>query len=338
MVAGRALRWPRDASLRNLPVSLFASVMGFAGLALAWRVVHAAAGLPAWIGEAAGAWAVLVFLVLTLAYLAKTIRHPQAVCAEFQHPVAGNFFGTFVISLLLLSAVTGPYDAGLSHAMWTAGVVSTLCLTYVVTARLLRGNVDPDHALPAWFVPCVATLDIPVTGAQMPMAWAAEVNLLACAIGTVLAAVLFVVVLARLVHRAPLAPAAVPSLMVLMAPFAVGCLAWTRMTGRVDGTAALLFYFALFLFVVTAPKIFRAGVPFSTTWWTVGFPLAALANAAAAYAQFRAAWPLYLIAAALLITLILVLAVLTVRTLRAAFNGSLFVRQGALIDSGRALE
>lgn len=325
MAALRAVPWSRDASLRNLPVSLFASVMGFAGLTLAWRVGHAAFGLPGWIGEAAGGWALLLFVVLTVAYIAKTLRYPHAVRAEFRHPVAGNFFGTFVIALLLVSAVIGPYAADLARAVWTAGVVATLWLTYAVTARLLCGNVDPDHALPAWIVPCVATLDIPVTGAQMPMAWAAEVNLLACAIGTVLASVLFVTIVARLVHRAPLAPAAVPSLMVLMAPFAVGSLACTRMTGHFDGTAALLLYFALFFFVVTAPKVFRPGVPFSITWWTVGFPLAALANAAAAYARFRGAWPLYLIAAALLIALVLLLVVLTVRTLRLALNGNLFV-------------
>ncbi|MES2531109.1 MAG: C4-dicarboxylate ABC transporter, partial [Pseudomonadota bacterium] len=44
-----------QASIRNLPVNLFASVMGLSGLALAWRVAHGSLGAPAFVGEAIGA-------------------------------------------------------------------------------------------------------------------------------------------------------------------------------------------------------------------------------------------------------------------------------------------
>lgn len=36
-----------EASVRNLPVNLFASVMGLSGLALAWRLAHESLGVPA---------------------------------------------------------------------------------------------------------------------------------------------------------------------------------------------------------------------------------------------------------------------------------------------------
>ena len=314
---------PGASSVRNLPVNLFASVMGLSGLALAWRLAHSSLGAPALIGEAIGAFAVGIFLLLAGGYLAKLAKHPEAVQAEFQHPVSGNFFGTIAISLLLLSAVVGPYSATAARALWSVGVLATFVLCYVVVSRLLKGQVDASHAVPAWIIPCVATLDIPVTGAQMPMAWVAEVNLLAGAVGAVLALVLFALIVNRLVHRDPLAPGMTPSLMILVAPFAVGCLAYSNIVGGMDRFGALLFYFALFMFAVVAPKVFRPSVPFSAGWWAISFPMAALANAALKYAEFRASAPHWLLAMGLLAALSLVLAVLTLRTLRIALNGQL---------------
>ncbi|WP_295950783.1 SLAC1 anion channel family protein [Rhodoferax sp.] len=314
---------PGATSIRNLPVNLFGSVMGLSGLALAWRLAHNSLGAPAWVGEAIGAFAVGVFLLLAWAYLAKLVKHPGAVRAEFHHPVTGNFFGTIAISLLLLSVVVGPYSPSAAQAIWTMGVVVTFMLCYAVVSRLLKGQVDASHTVPAWIVPCVATLDIPVTSGQMPMAWVGEVNLLAAAVGTVLALVLFVMIVSRLVHRDPLAPGMAPSLVILMAPFAVGFLAYSNIVGGIDRFAALLFYFALFMFAVVAPKVFRPSVPFSAAWWAISFPMAALVNAALKYAEFRGNAPLWILAAVLLAALSLALAVLTVRTVWIALNWKL---------------
>lgn len=314
-----------EASLRHLPVNLFASVMGLSGLAMAWRLAHGSLGVPAFVGEAIGAFALGVFVLLALGYAMKLAKHPRAVHAEFHHPVTGNFFGTIVISMLLLSAVVAPYSASAARALWTLGAIATFALSFFVVSRLLKGQVDTSHAVPAWLIPGVATLDIAVTaGTEWPVAWTAELSLLAAAVGAVLALVLFVLIVGRLVHQTPLAPAMTPSLMILVAPFAVGFLAYTNIMGGIDRFAALLFYFALFMFAVLVPKVFRPGVAFSPAWWAIGFPLAALVNAALKYAQLRATTPLWAIAIALLGVLTVALAVLTVRTLHIAFNGKLF--------------
>ena len=313
-----------QGSVRNLPVNLFASVMGLSGLALAWRLAHDSLGAPAIVGEAIGAFALVVFLLIAAGYLTKLARHPQAVRAEFHHPVAGNFFGTIAISVLLLSAIVAPYSAPLAHFAWTVGLLATFALSFIGLSRLLKGQVDASLAVPAWIIPGVATLDIPVTGAHMPMAWAPEVNLAASAIGVVLALVLFTMIVGRLVHRDPLAPAMEPSLMILVAPFAVGFLAYTNIVGEIDRFASLLFYFGLFMFAVVAPKVFRRGASFAPSWWAIGFPMAALANAALKYAESHASAPLWVIATLLLAALNVALAVLTVKTVRIALNGKLF--------------
>lgn len=312
------------ASVRNLPVSLFSSVMGLSGLALAWRLAHGSLGAPAAVGEAVAALALGVFVLVSCGYLLKVVKHWHAVQAEFQHPVAGNFFGTVVISILLLSAIVAPYSVSAARALWIVGVLSTFTLSFVAVSRLLKGQVDASHAVPAWLIPGVATLDIAVTGGHMPMAWAAELNLTAGAVGAVLALVLCVMIISRLVHRDPLVPAMTPSLMILVAPFGVGFLAYSNIVGGIDRFAALLFYFGLFMFIVLAPRVFRPGIRFSPAWWAIGFPMAALVNAALKYAEFQASRPLWLLAGVLLGALSLALAVLTVRTVWVALDGSLF--------------
>lgn len=192
-----------------------------------------------------------------------------------------------------------------------------------MVSRLLSGNQDAQHAVPAWLIPGVATLDIAVAGAQMPMAWAYEFNVFAIAVGTVLALMFFTRIFAQLVHEPAMAKGMTPSLMILIAPFEVGFLAYTNFFGVIDHFASLLFYFGLFLFAILAFKVFRKDVPFSPAWWAISFPIAALSNAALKYAYAQDSIVLSAVAYLILAFLTIALAVLTVKTLKILFNGKL---------------
>lgn len=311
-------------SIRQLPINLYGAVMGLAGMALAWRLAVPAFGAPVVVGEAMGFFALTVFVAHSAGYLAKLALHPAAVREEFSDPVSGNFFGQLAISLLLLSSVLMPYGQAFAQALWTVGVAVTLALAWLVGSRLLKGKLAPGHMLPVWIIPGVGVLDIGVTGGHMPMAWAAEINLGAMAVGAMLALVLWTLIIHRLAHGDPLPARMRPSLMILMAPFAVGFLAWVHVFGQVDRFAGALFYFGLFVFAVVAPKVFRRDVRFSPGSWAVSFPMAALASAAIVYAQAQGGALLHGLAGLLLGVLTLVLAVLTVRTLHWVFSGKLF--------------
>ncbi len=310
-------------SIKNLPINLFGSVMGLAGLGLAWRLSGQFYGYGAVLGEVLGGLAGLVFVLLTLSYLTKWIKHPETVRAEFNHPIASNFFGTVTIALLLLSAVAAPHNQSLGQALWVLGSLLTVLLAGLLVSRLLSGDQDQLHVVPAWLVPGVASLDIAVTGAHMPMKWAPEFNLLAVAIGTVLALIFYTRIFSRLVHQTTLAKGMVPSLMILIAPFEVGFLAYVNMFGT-DRFASVLFYFGLFLFVVLSFKVFRRDVPFGPSWWAISFPIAALSNAALTYAHAQDNTLLTIIAAVILLFLTAVLAVLVVKTLTRLFSGKFF--------------
>lgn len=313
------------SSVQHLPVNLFGAVMGLSGLSLAWRGASKVFGTSPAIADVIGVVAVITFVALAIGYLAKWRLYPAAVKAEFNHPVAGNFFGTITIAILLLSSVVGVYSETLGQVVWTIGSVLTIALTYVIASRLFRGKGDPTHVGPAWLIPGVATLDIAVAGGTMPMAWAPEVNLFAVSVGAVMALVFFVMIFSRLVHHDPLPAGMVPSLIILIAPFEVGFLAYVNVTQHVDMFAALLFYFGLFLFVVLAAKVFRRSVPFAASWWAISFPMAALSNAALKYAHHADTGMLHIVAAVILALLTLAIAVLFVRTLHRLFTHRLLV-------------
>lgn len=307
------------ASVKNLPVNLFGSVMGIAGLALAWRGASHLFGADPAIANGIGLLSLLVFAALAAGYLRKWAAFPAAVRAEFQHPVAGNFFGKVAIALLLLSSVLAPWSATLQKLVWAIGSIATLALGYVVVSRVLRGNMAAANVVPAWLIPGVASLDIAVTGG----AWGQQVNLLALGIGTAIAIVFFVLIFSRLVHGEPLPAGMTPSLMVMIAPFEVGFLAYVNVTQHVDMFAAMLFYFGLFMFLVLAPRVFRRSVPFAPSWWAISFPIAALVNAAIRYAAVADSAAVEVLAGVLLVFLTITIAVLLLRTLQSLFNGKL---------------
>ncbi len=312
------------SSLQHLPVNLFASVMGVSGLSLAWRQASRQFGTSALVDAAIGGVAIALFVLLCAAYLAKAILHPQAVCREFRHPIAGNFFGTVSIAMLLISSVVAPLGAAASQALWVLGAAATIALAFTLVSRLLRGKVDAGHALPAWLIPGVATLDIAVAGGTLPAAWAHELNLFALAVGTMVALVFFTMIMSRLIHHhEKLASEMVPSLMILVAPFEVGFLAYTAFFQRVDAFAAMLFYFGLFVFFALVFKVFRRGIPFAAGWWALSFPLAALSNAALRYADHVRWWPATVFAVAMLAFLSVLIGVLLLRTLQLFVDGRL---------------
>ncbi|QHW29616.1 C4-dicarboxylate ABC transporter [Paenibacillus rhizovicinus] len=310
-------------SIQFLPVNLFAAVMGISGLSLAWRQASKAFGISTAIADSCGMIAVLIFIVLGVGYLTKWFLYPQRVKAEFNHPITGNFFGTIPIAILLLSTVIGMYSERSGQALWVTGTTLALILCVVFVSRLLNGNLEPVHKVPATLVPVVGTLDIPVAGGTMPFPWAHEINLMSLAIGGIVALVYITLIFSRLAHHAPMPPGLTPSLIIMIAPFEVGFLGYTNFEQRIDPFASLLYYFGLFLFIVLFFKVFRKSIPFSASWWGISFPIAALTNAALKYGMYVDSWPLIAVSVLLLALLSIVIVVLFVRTVSMLVNGSL---------------
>lgn len=154
--------------LAYLPIPFFAMVMGLAGLSLAWSKARHVNGWQFDLGLAFGGLAGLAFVLLALGYTLKLLRYREMVLQELAHPVRLNFFPTLSISLLLLSAVCLPVLPRFAEVLWIIGTSLHLLLTlYVVNSWMQRETFQIQHMNPAWFIPAVGNVIVPIAGMQL---------------------------------------------------------------------------------------------------------------------------------------------------------------------------
>lgn len=308
-----------------LPVALFGAVMGLTGLSVAWRLASARYGLPTLVADAIGWGALLTFLVLALAYGAKAVTAWPTVLAEFRHPIAGNLFGTVLISLLLLPFVLGGVSPTLAVAAWVTGAAGMVVFAVLIVSRWMGSRQQLAHATPAWMVPVVGLLDIPLAAPVLGLPHTQTLAMFALSVGLFFAVPLFTLVFARLVFEEPLPAGQRPTLMILVAPFAVGFSSYTATLGRIDAFAEALFLIGLFVLVVLVGRLrdLPRCCPFRVSWWAVSFPLAAMAGAALRYAGQAGAPAIDALALGLLAFATVTIAALAVRTLIGIARGDL---------------
>ncbi len=312
-------------TLEYLPVALFGSVMGLVGLSAAWRLAHARYGLPETVSNAIGALALLAFVAMSLAYAVKAMAAPDAVVAEFRHPITGNFFGLFLISLLLLPIVIAPASLAVARTAWAIGAAGMVLFAWLMVDRWMGDRQQVAHATPAWVIPVVGMLDVPLAVPSLDLSQLHAVMVAGLAVGLFFAIPIFTLVFSRLVFEPPMPDSLQPTLLILLAPFAVGTSSYVATTGRVDLFAECFYALTLFMLAVLAGRLRYLGrcCPFRVSWWAVSFPMAAAAIAAFRIAEtdrgvFMDALALVLLAAASI-----VVAGLLVRTLLGIARGEL---------------
>jgi tellurite resistance protein len=316
---------PGKPILDYLPIGLFGSVMGLSGLSVAWRLAHARYGTPEWINLAIAGLAVLAFLLIAVAYAIKLVTAFAAVLSEFRHPIAGNLFGTLLISLLLLPIVIEPFAHRLAQGIWIVGAVGMVLFAWLIVSRWMSDRQQVAHATPAWIIPVVGLLDVPLALPVLGLPPMHGLMMFAVAVGLFFAVPLFTLIFSRLLFEPPLPDALKPTLLILVAPFAVGYSAYTVTVGQTDSFAEALYMLTLFLLAVSLAQLRNLPFccPFRVSWWAVSFPLAASSIAALRFAVAQPSIITDAIALALLALATLVIGALLGRTLLGIIKGEL---------------
>lgn len=308
-----------------LPIGLFGSVMGLVGLSGAWRAAAQVYAVPGSIADGIGAVAVLVFVSLVLGYGWKCLTAWQAVKAEFEHPIAGCLFGTLAISLLLLPIVLARVSHELAFGMWVLGAVGMVLLAWLIVSRWISRRQQMPHATPVWIIPVVGMLDLPLAMPALGLPAASEIGVFALAVGLFFAVPIFTLIFARLLFEAPMPDGLRPTLMILVAPFAVGYSTYITVTGRHDLFAEVLYLLTLFFLAVLFGQMryLAACCPFRLAWWAVSFPLSASAICALKVAAESPSRLTNSIALLLLCVASLAILGIFLRTLKGLFSGEL---------------
>jgi tellurite resistance protein len=247
------------------------------------------------------------------------------VRTEFRHPIVGSLFGTVFISLLLIPIILAPVSLPLARAIWIVGAVGMFAFAWLIVSRWMSDRQQVAHATPAWIVPVVGTLDIPLAVPSLHVAHTHGVMVLALALGLFFTLPIFTLIFSRLLFEPPLPDALQPTLLILVAPFAVGFSSYVATAGAVDMFAESLYALAIFVLTVTVGRMrhLLACCPFRISWWAVSFPLAASAIAGLRIA-LRIPGPVTAaLAAVLLLAASVAIALLLGRTLLGIARGEL---------------
>ncbi|PIV22839.1 MAG: C4-dicarboxylate ABC transporter [Hydrogenophilales bacterium CG03_land_8_20_14_0_80_62_28] len=270
--------------LKSFSISWFAMVMGLSGLAIAWERAEEILHLPFHPSPALLVFATLTFVVLTGLYGAKMLKYREAVRKEWAHPIKMNFIPTFSIALILLAIAWQPFNAAYSQWLWIVGSAVQLLLTlYIVSWWVHHTQFEIVHLNPAWFIPVVGNMLVPIVGIQFAPN---EVSWFFFGLGLMFWPILLAIVFYRIVFHGSLPERLLPTLFILIAPPAVGFVSYVKLTGSVDAFAQVLYngglFFTLLLFFQA--KWFTR-LKFFLSWWAYSFPLAAIAIASLVMVQ-----------------------------------------------------
>ncbi|MCB1759517.1 MAG: SLAC1 anion channel family protein [Gammaproteobacteria bacterium] len=316
----------KSTRLENFPISFFAMVMGLSGLTIAWEKAQHLLGVNLHITTALVVVTTLLFTGLVLIYFSKLLRYREAVSKELSHPVKLNFFPTISISFLLLSIAFLPLSSDISRPLWLIGTSLHLLFTlYVANIWIHHEHFEVNHINPAWFIPAVGNVLVPVAGMSHGYT---DLSWFFFSIGMLFWVMLMTIIFYRILFHNPIDRKLMPTLFILIAPPAVGFIAYIRLMGELDPFARILYYSGLFLTLLLFTQARRfLKLEFFLSWWAYSFPLAAISIASMVMFEQTAdifyAW----VGGGLLFLLTSLVVLLVVRTTKAVIRHRICVAE-----------
>jgi len=175
----------------------------------------------------------------------------------------------------LFSVAFLPISMTATRLFWVSGTALHLLISiHVINSWLHHEKFEVHHLNPAWFIPAVGNVIVPLAG--VPLGFV-EISWFFFSIGLMFWLVLMVIVFNRIFFHQPMPEKLLPTLFILIAPPAVGFLAYFKLVGEIDAMAQVLYNFALFITLLMLSQLPRfVRLPFFLSWWAYSFPLAAM--------------------------------------------------------------
>lgn len=260
--------------IQYFPITAFAIIMGLSGLTIVFGKFYHMQWLPKILYDSMLFSTTALFLFFIFTYGRKAIKHFDEVKNDFNHRIRINFFSAISISFLLLSIAFMTFWPFLSLVFWWVGVIlHTFFMLYTISFWI-QHNFEIQYMNPAWFIPVVGNILIPVSGVEfMPAAF----SYVYFAIGFFFWIVLFTIFLNRAIFHHQLPQKFIPTLFILIAPPAIGLISYIRITQSWDSFAMFLLFIAYF-FVVLLLFLYKSfkKLQFFISWWAFTFPLMAI--------------------------------------------------------------
>ncbi|MCF8391575.1 MAG: SLAC1 anion channel family protein [Bacteroidales bacterium] len=260
--------------IQFFPITIFSIVMGLTGLTIVFGKFYHMQWMPKIFYELLLFFTFGLFLLFIFLYGLKAIRHFDEVKADFNHRIRVNFFSAISISFLLLSIAFLSFWPFLSMILWWVGVIiHTLFMLHTISFWI-EHNFEIHFMNPAWFIPVVGNILVPIVGVEfLPKAF----SFIYFSIGFFFWIILFAIFLNRVIFHHQIAQKFIPTLFILIAPPAVGFLAYMRIAQSWDSFAMFLLFIGYF-FVALLVFLYKSfsKLEFYISWWAFTFPLTAI--------------------------------------------------------------
>ena len=260
--------------LQFFPIMMFAIVMGLAGLTLVYKKMSETLYFPSFIYILMTIGTTIVFFTILYIYLKKIMKHKNEVKKELTHPIRINFFAASSISILILSMIYRGSIDSLAQIFFIIGAVIHIFFTFYTMKFWINNNLEIQHSNPAWFIPIVGNLIVPIAGKGFVDD---SILYFYFSIGIFFWIILFSILLNRIIFHNQFAPKFMPTLFILIAPPAIGFISYIKLTGSLDFFAQVLFnlglFFTILVFIMYKNFI---NIKFFISWWAFIFPMAAV--------------------------------------------------------------
>ena len=212
----------------------------------------------------------------------------------------------------------------MAEPLWVlATILQGVLALSVISAWIGHRAFQTGMMTPAWFIPAVGNVIVPLAGARLGYI---EISWLFFSAGLIFWIVLLTLVMNRLMFHEPMPGKMAPTLMILVAPPAVAFTAWLRLMGEPGPFGHFLLSVSyVFALVVATQALKLRKLPFALSWWALSFPVAALSIASFGYAHTAGSDAHRWIGAGLLALLLAVVAVLITRTVLAMRAGGICI-------------
>ncbi|MDY0193757.1 MAG: SLAC1 anion channel family protein [Aliarcobacter butzleri] len=260
--------------LQFFPIMMFAVIMGLSGLTLVYERMTSVFFFPISVAMAILVVTISLFFLVLFFYILKIIRFKEEVKKEFSHPIRVNFFAAFSISMLILSIDFRVFSIEISEIFFIVGALFHIFFTYYTIKFWINNNLEIQHSNPAWFIPIVGNLIVPIAGVGIVDN---TILYFYFSIGIFFWIILFAIILNRIIFHNQFAPKFMPTLFILIAPPAIGFISYIKLTGSLDFFAQILFnlgiFFTILVFVMYKNFV---KIKFFISWWAFTFPMAAV--------------------------------------------------------------
>ncbi|MCF2140573.1 MAG: tellurite-resistance/dicarboxylate transporter [Candidatus Lokiarchaeota archaeon] len=288
--------------IRNFTPSWFASVMGTGILAL--TTLFYAEFIPwfAYIAQFLFYFNVFLFCFLLIPWTLRLLFFPKEAKADLMHPITSNFYPTIAVGLLVLSAdviVIGK-NIQIGTILWVIASIFTIFFSIEILYVMFVGkHVKVQHISPAWFIPPVGLIVIPIPGSLLLPHFSGLfldlivfINIMSWGAGFFLYLAILAITMYRFILHEPLPNVLYPTVWINLGPIGAGTTALINLANNccLINTSDTLELFGFFLWgfgiwwIIMALALMmhyikKVKIPYAMSWWAFTFPLGAYVSA-----------------------------------------------------------